>query len=61
MWQYERAGGRGKKAEFYELTSELMSRVTFLSQNGVLLCHMADFFHRQIVELDKKLAEMEAD
>lgn len=61
LLQYERVDTRGKRAEFYQLTTDLISCITFLSQNRYLFLYMADFYHQQIAELDKKLAEIGVD
>lgn len=47
----------GKDAQTYTLTltTELITIITFLSQNGRLISHMAVFFDNQITELDRKL------
>ena len=39
------------------LATELMTCITFLSQNGKLISHTAIFFDNQIAELDRKLEE----
>jgi len=50
----ERKNVRSKN---YRLGAELMECVAFLSQSGRLINSMADYYDKQIKEVEKKIAE----
>ena len=41
----------------YRLSAELMECITFLSQSGRLINSMADYYDKQIKEVEKKIVE----